>query len=188
MTATGPGQGSSVGRVQTIGVAIAVPEPYASELRHYRASFGDPQADVVPTHVTLLPPTVVDGDRLTDIERHLADVAARHRAFRIHLRGTATFRPVSPVVFVVVTEGISGCEMLASDVRSGHLGRELTFPYHPHVTVAHHLEDSALDKAFETLADYECVFDVTAFHLYVHGEDQVWRPYRAFDLTLPAAG
>jgi 2'-5' RNA ligase len=169
--------------VQTIGVAVAVPEPYGSELRRYRASFGDPQAEHVPTHVTLLPPTEVDSARLTEIEEQLAEVAARHPAYRIHLRGTATFRPVSSVVFVVVAEGISACEVLAADVRSGPLRRELSFPYHPHVTVAHDVEDTALDKAFEVLSDYECTFDVDAFHLYVHGQDEVWRPYRSFDLV-----
>lgn len=174
-----------VSPVHTIGVAIAVPEPYGSELRQYRASFGDPQADAIPTHVTLLPPTEVDPDRLLDIEDHLDGVAARHESFRMHLRGTATFRPLSPVVFVAVTEGISACESLAQDVRSGGLERELSFPYHPHVTVAHHLEDSAMDKAFEALTDYECTFEVTAFHLYVHGDDHVWRPYRRFTLAAP---
>jgi 2'-5' RNA ligase len=178
---------SRVERVQTIGVAVAVPEPYGSELRRYRASFGDPQAEAVPTHVTLLPPTEIEPDRLVEIEDQLARVASRHPSFRMHLRGTATFRPVSPVVFVAVTEGISACEVLAGDVRSGYLERELTFPYHPHVTVAHHLDDAALDKAFKALADYECTFEVTAFHLYVHGEDEVWRPYRAFELAAPPA-
>jgi 2'-5' RNA ligase len=171
--------------VHTIGVAVAVPEPFGSELRRYRASFGDRQAEAVPTHVTLLPPTEIDPARLGDIEEHLSRVAARHPGFRMHLRGTATFRPVSPVVFVALAEGISACEVLANDVRSGYLDRDLTFPYHPHVTVAHHLDDSALDKAFEALADYDCTFDVMAFHLYVHGEDEVWRPYRAFELSAP---
>jgi 2'-5' RNA ligase len=186
VTTTRPVGGMTrVGRVQTIGVAIAVPEPYGTELREYRASFGDPQADAVPSHVTLLPPTEVDPARLPAIEDHLACVAARNQPFRMHLRGTATFRPVSPVVFVAVAEGISACEVLAGDVRSGNLERDLSFPYHPHVTVAHHLDDSALDKAFDTLADYECRFDVTAFHLYVHGEDEVWRRHRAFELRGP---
>jgi 2'-5' RNA ligase len=173
--------------VQTIGVAIAVPEPYGSELREFRASVGDPQAEGVPTHVTLLPPTVVDADRFRGIEQHLADVAGRHECFGMRLRGTATFRPVSPVVFVAVAEGISACEMLAADVRSGHLERELSFPYHPHVTVAHQLDDNALDKAFDALSDYECTFDVLDFHLYVHGDDEVWRPYRSFPLGPPGS-
>ena len=39
------------------------------------------------------------------VDEHLAAVAARHAPFVVHLRGTATFRPVSPVVFVQVVEG-----------------------------------------------------------------------------------
>ncbi|MGH3367343.1 MAG: 2'-5' RNA ligase family protein [Nocardioidaceae bacterium] len=168
--------------MHTIGVAIAIPEPYGSELRQYRASFGDPAAEGVPTHLTLLPPMEVETESLDEIEAHLAKVAARYPAFRIHLRGTATFRPVSPVVFMAVTEGISACEVLADHIRSGRLHQELSFPYHPHVTVAHHLDDSALDKAFETLSDYECTFLVERFHLYVHDGDEVWRAHRAFEL------
>lgn len=165
----------------TIGVAIAIPEPHGGELQRYRASFGDPSADAIPTHVTLLPPTLVDDD-LSDVDKHLSEVAASHRPFCIHLRGTATFRPVSPVVFVAMTEGISACEMLATSVRSGPLDRELMFPYHPHVTVAHDVPDKALDTAFETLADYDVSFDVTEFWLYLHGDDDVWRPHQAFAL------
>ena len=42
--------------------------------------------------------------------------------FPMRLRGTATFRPVSPVVFVAVSQGISYTEMLAKSVRTA-LGR-----------------------------------------------------------------
>jgi 2'-5' RNA ligase len=167
--------------VPTIGVAIAVPEPYATELQTHRAMFGDPLALAIPSHITLVPPTEVDAD-LDPILDHLAVVAEKHQAFRLRLRGTATFRPVSPVVFVNITEGISACELLAHDARGGPLGQELAFPYHPHVTVAHHLDESALDEAYEALADYECAFDVDSFSMYVHGDDGVWRPKAAFAL------
>jgi len=168
--------------VVTVGVAIAIPEPFGSELQRHRASFGDPRANAIPTHVTLVPPTKIDGD-VSGIHGHLEDVAGRHTRFRLRLRGTATFRPVSPVVFVNVTEGISSCELLASDTRSGILSQELAFPYHPHVTVAHHLGEAALDLAYESLADFDCVFDVDAFYLYVHGSDGVWRPESRFELS-----
>lgn len=169
----------------TIGVAIAVPEPWAGELQRYRASFGDPLAEAIPTHVTLVPPVQV-ADEIDAIERHLADVAAATPRFPLRLRGTATFRPVSPVVFIALTEGISACEMLAEAIRKGPLAHELAFPYHPHVTVAHDLDEAALDLAYDKLADYRCAFDVTAFHLYVHGSDGVWRPARTFSLAPPA--
>ena len=94
------------------------------------------------------------------MEKHLAEVARRAtEVFGVHLRGTGTFRPVSPVVFVTLVEGISQCEQLAGLVRRGPLAIELEFPYHPHVTVAHHLDDAALDRAFEELAGFDCTFD-----------------------------
>jgi 2'-5' RNA ligase len=61
--------------------------------------------------------------------------------------------------------------------------RELDFNYHPHVTVAHHLPDEALDRAFAELAGYEVRFIVDAVHLYEHGEDAVWRPVSRFDFA-----
>ena len=85
-------------------------------------------------------------------------------------------------MFVSLTEGISSCEILAAAIRQGPLAQDLAFPYHPHVTVAHDLDDDALDLAFESLADFSCAFEVTAFHLYVHGADGVWRPEHSFAL------
>ena len=51
-------------------------------------------------------------------------------------------------------------------MRSGPVERTLDFPYHPHVTVAHHLEEAALDRAFESLADFRCDFRVGSIELY----------------------
>lgn len=165
----------------TIGVAVAIPEPWASELQDYRLSVGDTTATMIPTHITLVPPTEV-ADNLPAVEEHLREAARGAEAFRVHLRGTGTFRPVSPVVFVTLAEGISQCEQLADAVRSGPLAVELSFPYHPHVTVAHHLPDGQLDRAFAELADFECKFDVTDFHLYVHDSSLGWQPTREFPL------
>lgn len=165
----------------TIGVAVAIPEPWASELQDYRSAVGDTTATMIPTHITLVPPTEVDED-LAAVEQHLAQAADQIRRFRVHLRGTGSFRPVSPVIFVTLAEGISDCEQLADVVRRGPLGVDLTFPYHPHVTVAHDLDDERLDQAFGELAGFECEFDVEDFHLYVHDERRGWRRTRDFPL------
>lgn len=165
----------------TIGVAIAVPEPWASQLQDYRLRIGDPTAEGVPSHITLIPPTAIE-DGLAEIEQHLAAAATAQGPFRVHLRGTGTFRPVSPVVFIMLAEGISQCEQLAGAVRRGPLAVDLSFPYHPHVTIAHHLDDAALDRAFDDLADFDCLFDVTGFHLYVHDAEEGWRATRTFQL------
>ena len=166
----------------TIGVSIAIPSPHAEMLHAKRASIGDTLADSIPTHVTLLPPTEVDGEELSRVVEHLEDVAAQGRSFPMVLRGTGTFRPISPVVFVQVSGGLADCELLEKSVRRGPLKRKLDFYYHPHVTVAHHVSDDNLDRAFADLADFECTFEVTDFHLYEHGADGVWRPVRSFEL------
>lgn len=168
--------------MSTIGVAIAIPEPQAALLQKHRIAFGDRQAHAIPVHITLVPPTDV-GDNIRAVEDHLAVVAGKHPSFCIRLRGTATFRPVSPVVFIVLSEGISICEQLAADARSGPLEQELTFPYHPHVTIAHDLDDEALDHAYETLADFDCALEVRKFQLFVHDDDGVWRQRRTYCLT-----
>jgi 2'-5' RNA ligase len=173
--------------VRTIGVAVAIPEPWASQLQDYRARLGDRTATMIPTHITLVPPTQVDEAVIGDIEEHLAAVATTVEAFQVHLRGTGTFRPVSPVVFVAVVEGISSCEQLAAAVRQGPLDVELSFPYHPHVTVAHDLPEPLLDRAFDELSGFECSFTVTDFHLYVHAGDRGWRATHDFVLTGPQA-
>lgn len=164
------------------GVAVTVPEPWGSNLQSARRSFGDPAASAIPPHVTLLPPTHLEGEHVERFVEHLAAVCALAQPFDMVLSGTGTFRPVSPVVFVHVSKGISACERLERAVRSGPVERTLDFPYHPHVTVAHHLDDPALDQAFEGLADFRATFRVDSIDLYEHEDDGVWRIARAFVL------
>ena len=166
----------------TIGVSIAVPEPHGSLLQERRAGFGDAAAHGIPTHVTLLPPTEVEAAQLPAIEAHLVDVAAAGRPFPMRLSGTGTFRPLSPVVYVQVVEGGSACTWLQKQIRdaSGPVARDLHFPYHPHVTVAHGIDDELMDRAFEALADYRAEWSCTGFALYEQGADGVWRKLREF--------
>ncbi|MFF3769393.1 2'-5' RNA ligase family protein [Streptomyces sp. NPDC002232] len=161
----------------TLGVSIAVPEPYGSLLQERRAGFGDQAAYGIPTHVTLVPPTEVPEERLPEIEAHLADVAADHEPFPVRLRGTGTFRPLSPVVFVKLAEGVPHCNRLQQRIRdeAGPLVRELHFPYHPHVTVAHGISEEGMDRAYEELAGYEAAWTCRSFALYEQGPDGVWR-------------
>ena len=166
----------------TIGVSIAVPEPHGSLLQERRAGFGDLAASGIPTHVTLLPPTEVDDSALPAIEAYLVEVAAAGRPFPMRLSGTGTFRPLSPVVFVRVVEGGEACTWLQKQVRdaSGPMARELLFPYHPHVTVAHGIDDEAMDRAYEELATYAAEWPCTGFALYEQGADGVWRKLREY--------
>lgn len=165
---------------RNIGVAIAVPTPYGDLLQEWRRRLGDPEAMRVPPHVTLLPPTGIPAERLDVVEGHLALIASREQSFTITLRGTGTFRPVSPVTFVQLAAGISDCERLESRVRSGPLHRTLKFNYHPHVTVAQDVPEAALEEGFQRLAGFAATFEVEGFTLYEEGRDKVWRPQREF--------
>ncbi|MGY4925370.1 2'-5' RNA ligase family protein [Streptomyces sp. 900105755] len=166
----------------TIGVSIAVPEPHGSLLQERRAGFGDAAAHGIPTHVTLLPPTEVDEGELAVVQAHLGEVAAAGRPFPMRLCGTGTFRPLSPVVYVRVAQGAEDCAWLQARVRdeAGPLARELQFPYHPHVTVAHGIDEAAMDRAFAELAGYEAEWPCTGFALYEQGADGVWRKLRDY--------
>jgi 2'-5' RNA ligase len=168
--------------VTIIGVAIPVPDPYGSLLREKRAEFGVPMAETIPSHVTLIPPTEVADAELDVVRESLDRASAALPPFPMRLRGTGTFRPVSPVVFVAVSQGISYTEMLAKCVRDALHSPEPEFPFHPHVTVAHNLDDPSLDRAYEELADFECEFTVDEFALYQHDETSGWVPQHAFAL------
>ncbi|HVF05035.1 MAG TPA: 2'-5' RNA ligase family protein [Frankiaceae bacterium] len=165
---------------RNIGVAIAVPQPFGKDLQSWRRRLGDPAAMRIPPHVTLLPPTAVPSERLPVVEEHLRRIAVEEAPFTITLRGTGTFRPVSPVTFVQLAEGISRCERLEARVRSGPLFRQTKFNYHPHVTLAHDVDADALERGFVELKDYEATFDVRGFTLFEEGTDKVWRPQRDF--------
>ena len=173
---------------RAIGVAIGIPEPYTSELQGWRERLGDPFAHGIPPHITLLPPTELHTDDLHEVEDHLRAVAEHHEPFTVHLRGSGTFRPISPVVFVTLAQGIGECERLEADVRSGPLQRPVNFPYHPHVTVAHEVSDDLLDRAFTELSSYDARFRVWGFTLFERGPDSVWRPQRDFPFGSPLPG
>ena len=148
-----------------LGVAVELPADHAAELAAVRRRAGDPAADDMAPHITLVPPVLVPGD-LSDVEQVLQAAAARIAPFEVHLRGTGSFRPVSEVVFVAVAQGISSLELLAAAVRVPPLDPPLHFPYHPHVTVAHDVPTAALDAAYEDLAGFDARFTVSSFRLY----------------------
>ena len=174
--------------LRQFGVSFGLPEPYTSELQAFRERLGDPNAADIPPHVTLLGPTMLETEQLDPVEEHLRQVAERFAPFFMHLRGSGTFRPISPVVFVPLVQGISECEQVEAAVRSGPLMRDASFPYHPHVTVAHDVAEHLLDEGFELLASYDARFRVWGFTLFEKGEDGVWRPQRDFPFGVPLPG
>ena len=121
-------------------------------------------------------------DALDDVEAHLAKAATTVEPFMMHLAGTGTFRPTSPVVFIQVAMGVSQCEVLEESVRSGPLDRPLDFPYHPHVTVAQEIDEARLDEAYEGLSGFVARFPVERFVVFTRGPDGSWAWGREFAL------
>lgn len=178
-----PGHGRPEGHTVTVGVAIAVPEPYGTYLRRARADFGDPLARTVPSHVTLLPPLDVHVDQLDEVCALLDKTAGTVPAFRMRLSGTGSFRPVTPVVFVAVRGGYVATEVLAGQLRAAVGAPPAEYPFHPHVTVAQNLDEAALDHADEALSDFGCEFEVSEFALYLHDDAAGWQPQHSFALA-----
>jgi 2'-5' RNA ligase len=162
----------------TIGVAVAVPEPWGSELRELRRGFGDADADRMPTHITLIPPNTLDVFGLTAIHDGLRVAARAVQPFTIELVGSGSFRPVSDVVFVPLDSGASECIALESTLREHVSVRPRQFEYHPHVTVAMDLAPEVLDEAEAALADYRASWRVEEFTVYVRDREGVWHPDR----------
>jgi len=172
-------------QVITVGVALAIPEPHASVLSGWRQRIGDLGARKIPPHVTLLPPTRFDLDRLDIVEKHLELAASTVLPFTMKLSGTGTFRPVSRVVFVQVSTGIAECELLERAVRRYPIERAVEYPYHPHVTVGHDVDDEGLDAAFDGLRDFGAQFHVDGFVMYAQDDREAWHAHREFRLTGP---
>ena len=166
----------------TVGVALPVPEPWASRLQERRAGYGDHVAWTIPTHITLLPPTQVSPARASDVDEHLRSVAGGHRPFTMRLAGSDTFRPVTQTSYVVVAAGAEQCGALAQAVRAGPLRRRLPFPYHPHVTLAVDLADDVHDRAEAEFAQFELTFEVDSLERFELTDYGVWEPVATFGL------
>lgn len=165
-----------------VGVAIEIPEPYSKSLQRAREHCGDRLALLIPPHVTLVGPTIIERDRLLELEDHLSAVSEQHQKFSLKLGGTDTFRPISPVAFVKVISGSLQCDLLQTDLRQGLLSQDLRFPYQPHITIAHEVSDFQLDAALKLMEGFQASIEVTSFSLYEHGDDQVWRPIKKYAL------
>jgi 2'-5' RNA ligase len=162
------------GKAPLVGVILGFPDDVATELRKWRASFGDPMAESVPAHITLV--TTTETDDWDAAVSHVRRVASQQTPFRVTISGTGSFRPVSEVVYLNVAEGFEQCVKLHSELQQGPLERDLPFPYHPHVTVAHDVDPVRLDEAELALKNYSTSFTVASMGLYEHHADGLWQP------------
>lgn len=166
----------------SVGVILGFPPDIALELQQWRASFGDPMADVVPAHITLITTTLTDDWEAT--LSHVREVARNQEPFTVSIAGTGSFRPVSPVVFLNVEDGFGACVDLHERLQTGPLERDLPFAYHPHVTIAHDVAPESLDEAETVLKDYRATFPVVSMGLYEHDTNGIWQLREELDFGI----
>jgi len=172
-----------IGPEQTrVGVSIAVPEPWASEISQARISYGDEYAEMIPPHITIVGPTAVNLKDIPAIIVALDNACDQVPKFQVSLSGAGSFRPISPVAFLNVEQGAAECAALSARANKGLLAGVQRFPYHAHVTLAHGVPDPVLDQAEADFADLHARFSADALWLYRHHEDGVWRKLCKFEL------
>jgi 8-oxo-dGTP pyrophosphatase MutT (NUDIX family)/2'-5' RNA ligase len=162
-----------------LGVIARLPEPLAIHVQAWRRALGDPLAERIAAHLTLVPPQTVAehdlGRAVTLVER----AAARAVPFLVELDGAATFLPEAPVAYLVVREGGPALADLEAALRESPLDRR-THPFHPHVTIVQDLPPDRIEAAARELAGFRADFPVRELALLREERDQervkVWRP------------
>lgn len=157
-----------------LGVIVLLPEPLAAHVQAWRRALHDPARDLIPPHLTLVPPqTVATDDRPAALA--LVDCAAATAVpGLLELRGAATFLPDSPVAYLVVTEGLLTLRALESALRRPPLDQR-GFPFHPHVTVTQDRPAEELEAAAHELASFRADFPLPALTLMEEDEHSGWR-------------
>lgn len=179
------GKEGNTGDVQAtpLGVVIEIPSPLRDVLRSWRRSYGSEANGLVEPHITLVSGFTTDWDAAAAHVRHVASLGL---PFTVDLQGTGTFRPVSPVVFLNVRTGAEECTALHRSLLAGPLECESVFPYHPHLTVAHEVNDSLMDLAQAELDGESMSFTVSSIGLF--GTDEAGQWLLREDLALGGAG
>lgn len=163
-----PGIGQSgatpVPHADSLGVIISLPPALAEQLSERRAEYAGVGTAVVPPHITLVSGRATEA--WSDAAEHIRKVAAEGEPFVISLRGTGTFEPISPVVFLNVAEGAQACAQLHEQLLVGPLEHLLAFDYHPHLTIAHDLDSPDMARAKADMEDFSADFEVASIGLY----------------------
>ena len=158
-----------------LGVVARLPEPLGIHVQAWRRALGDPAAERIEPHLTLVPPQTLAEDGLDQAAALLERAAAEAVPFLVELDGAATFLPDSPVAYLVVREGGPALAHLDTALRAPPLDRR-THPFHPHVTVAQDLPADRIEAAAGELAGLRAAFPVRELALLREDRDKVWRP------------
>ncbi|MBV1779118.1 2'-5' RNA ligase family protein [Paeniglutamicibacter sp. ABSL32-1] len=182
-TTAGETTGSDVAEATALGVVIEIPSPLEGPLRAWRQRYGGDRSANIAPHITLVSGSTTDWDAAV---RHVHRVAARASSFTVRLHGTGTFRPITPVVYLNVEEGAEACGKLHDELLAGPMKHEVSYGYHPHLTIAHEADDAAMDLAQEELKDESMSFTVDSIGLFGLDGTGAWSLREELGLGGPA--
>jgi len=160
-----------------LAVAALLPEPVASHVQAWRRALREPTRDVVPPHVTIVPPQSVRAEELEAAVALVERAAAEAVPAVVTLDGAGTFLPESPVVFLAVGEGAPALAAIEASLRRPPLDRR-THRFQPHVTIAQELPRPDLEQAVRDLAGFRASFPLREIALMEEDRGGVWRPLR----------
>ncbi len=166
-------------RAARLGVIARLPEPLGIHVQAWRRALGDPAAERIVPHLTLVPPQTVAERDLGRAAALVERAAAEAVPFLVELDGAATFLPDSPVAYLTVREGGPALADLEAALQESPLDRR-THPFHPHVTLAQDLPPDRIEFAARELAGFRAAFPVRELALMREERDpergKAWRP------------
>jgi 2'-5' RNA ligase len=170
-----------------LGVVLLLPHPAAEEVRGLRRALGSPSLDTQPPHITLVPPVNVAEARVNDalaVLRRAASSVVGPLALTIG--SVATFRPVSPVVYLSVQGDVDGLLRLQQYAFAGPLLRTVDYDYVGHVTLHESADDALIDASLTALSKFSLGVEVPRVHLLEQDPtDRAWRPLADVPLGPP---
>lgn len=148
----------------SLGVIITMPPGLQAELGEVRTRYATPGSPIVPAHITLISGRSTSSWQ--EAADHVREVAKTVKSFTISLRGTGSFEPVSPVIFLNIVKGQTECVSLHEALLEGPIEHLVGFDYQPHVTIAHDLPEQTMQQAEIEMADFSADFAVESIGLY----------------------
>lgn len=160
-------------------VTLALPEPLGARLHRARTLIDPGRAHMWP-HVTLVPPTRIDGHE--PVLARVREVARHAMPFELVLSGVDTFLPRTPAVFLRVNEGAE---------HAGALHAELvppqSRPYRPHVTIANRCGEATLRAAIDAFAGFTASCRIDQITVFEH-DGTHWAPIEVAELSAGRTG
>ncbi len=135
-----------------VAVALLPPAELARSVQTLRRALADPRLDVLPPHLTLVPPINLTDDAFAEGRALLRSVASSSEPFELEVGPASTFAPVTPTVHLELGGDTGPLHALRARLRSGPFERPDGRPFHPHVTLREELLEPPPALAAEVLA------------------------------------